>query len=190
MIPVGSETMKRDVVAKRVIQVVACGFGLLGLFAVYMSVSFALIALRDLDRHESLITGPLFLVLGAIMIAVACQSLRRFGPDAIRNVVGLVMFFAWSQLAWFPESSQHSEPRWRSDLAETALVLGSLCLAFLLYRILSRKLIQMTGTAASTEAPQHDVLLTEHDSTCETSKMFQEFLDNSTRGLVTSHDEE
>jgi hypothetical protein len=155
--------MKRDIVAKRVIQAVACGFGLLGLFAVYMSVSFALIALRDLDRHESLITGPLFLVLGGIMIAVAWQTLRRFEPDAIRNVVGLVMFFAWSQLAWFPESSQHSEPCWRSDLAETALVLGSLCLAFLLYRILSRKLIQVTETGASDNGPSFDTNPTEHD---------------------------
>jgi len=145
--------MKRDIVAKRIIQAVACGFGLLGLFGVYMGVSFAVIALRDLDQRELLFTVPLFLLLGGIMIAVAWQTLRRFGPDAIRNVVGLFMFLAWCQLAWFPESSQHSEPRWRHDLLEAALVLGSVCLAFLLYRILSRKLIQMAGTAKSSSDP-------------------------------------
>lgn len=141
--------MKRDIVAKRVIQVVACGFGLLGLIAACMGVSFAVGGIRDSDRRAMLWMAPLFLLLGGIPIAIAWQNLRRFGPNAIRNVVGFFMFLAWSRLAWFPESSQHSEPRWQSDLLEMALVLGPLYLAFLLYRILSRKLIQMTGTGAS-----------------------------------------
>jgi hypothetical protein len=153
--------MKRDIVAKRVIQIVACGFGLLGLFAASMGVCFAVDGIRSSDRSQLFFMPPFFLALGGIGIAIAWQALRRFGPNAIRNVVGFFMFLVWSELAWFPESSEHSEPRGRGHLLEAALVLGSLCLAFLLYRILSRKLIQMTGTGASnngldTNPAQHD----------------------------------
>lgn len=143
--------MKRDIVAKRVIQVIACGFGLLGLVAVCMGVCFAVEGIRNSDRRTLFLMAPQFLILGALPIAVAWQTLRRFGSNAIRNVVGLSMFLAWSRLAWFPESSHHSEPRWQGELLEIALVLGPVCLAFLLYRVLSRKLIQMAGTAATNE---------------------------------------
>lgn len=146
--------MKRDIVAKRVIQVVACGFGLLGLFCVCLAAAFLVTGIWKAEWSLLFLSTPLFLALGGIEIAIAWQALRRFGPTAIRNVVGLFMYFAWSQLAWFPESSHHSEPRWQSDLLEAALVLGPLCLAFLLYRILSRKLVQMTRTAASGNDPR------------------------------------
>jgi hypothetical protein len=141
--------MKRDIVVKLGIQTIATCFGLLGLVSAWGGVSFLVIGMRDSDRSLLFFMPPFFLALGGIGIAVAWQALRRFGPTAIRNVVGFFMFLAWSTLAWFPESSQHSDPRWRSDLLEAALVLGPLCLAFLLYRILSRKLIQMMGTLAS-----------------------------------------
>jgi hypothetical protein len=145
--------MKRDIVTKRAIQVVACGFGLLGLIAACMGVSLAIGGIHDSDRRAMLWMAPQFLLLGGIPIAIAWQALRHFGPNAIRNVVGFFMFLAWSLLAWFPESSQHGEPRWQGELLEIALVLGPLYLALLLYRVLSRKLIQMTGTAIPSNGP-------------------------------------
>ncbi len=153
MIPVGSGAMKRDIVAKRVIQVVACGFGLVGLLWAFGGAGLVVTSVRESEGFWLFITAPFFFVLGGIGIAVAWQALRRFGPNAIRNVVGLFMYLAWSQLAWFPKSSQHGEALWRSHLLEAALVLGPLCLALLLYRILSRKLIQMTEPAALSDGP-------------------------------------
>ncbi len=157
--------MKRDIVAKRMIQIIAFGFGLLGLVAVCMGVSFAVEGIRNSDRRTLFLMAPQFLILGALPIVIAWQTLRRFGPTAIRNVVGLFTFLAWSQLAWFPESSRHSEPRWGSELVEAALVLGPLCLAFLLYRILSRKLILAIGTDASSSGPAPGTNPHEHDLT-------------------------
>jgi hypothetical protein len=159
--------MKRDAIVKLAIQTVAICFGLLGLVSVWGGLSFLVMSIRDSDRSMLFITPPLFLLLGGAGIAVAWQAVRRFGPTAIRNVVGLMAFFAWSMLTWFPESSQDGGPRWRSDLVDAAIVLGSLCLAFLLYRMLSRKLIQMTGTATPSDGPQVDVNSSGHDSMCD-----------------------
>jgi len=150
---IGSEHMKRDIVAKRAIQVVACGFGLLGLYCVCYGFYSAVIGLRDFYRFEAILGAAVCLVLGGVLIAVAWKALSRFGPDVIQSAVALVMLLALSLLPWFPNPSQNDEPRGRGELLEVAMVLGPLCLALLLYRILCRKLIQMTGTDASNDGP-------------------------------------
>jgi hypothetical protein len=157
--------MKRDIVAKRVIQAVACGFGLLGLFCVYDAVYFAVIGIPEPAWHETLIASLLSLIPGGIMLVIAWRALRHFGPNVIRIVVGLVMFLAWFLLARLPLVPRDGGPRWRSNLLNTAIVLGPPCLAFLLYRIISRKLIQMTGTGASDNGPDPNMNPNEHEST-------------------------
>lgn len=122
--------MKRDIAVKRMIQAVACGFGLLGLFAVSMGVCFAVDGIRNSDRSLLFFMPPFFLALGGIGIAIAWQALRRFGPTAIRNVVGPFLYLTWSQLAWFPESWQHGEPRWHSDWLDVVIGSGSCTLHY------------------------------------------------------------
>jgi hypothetical protein len=145
--------MKRAIVAKRAIQVVACGFGLLGLVCAYDGLCSAAGGFRDPSQCETFFTAAVSLIIGGVLIGVAWKALWRFGPNVIQSVVSLVLLVAWSLLAWVPEPSRDNEPRWPGQLLEMALVLGPLYLAFLLYRILSRKLIQITGTAASSDGP-------------------------------------
>jgi len=142
---IGSENMKRDIVAKRAIQTVACGFGLLGLYCACYGFYSGVVGLRDFYRFEAILGAAVCLVLGGVLIAVAWKALSRFGPDVIQSVVALVTLSAWSLLPSIPEPSRPAEPRWLGGLLEMALVLGPLYLAILLYRILCRKLIQMTG---------------------------------------------
>lgn len=141
--------MKRNTIAKFVVQAVALGFGLLGLTWVYIGIYFGVTGIRDSDRFVMFCMTPMFLILGGIVTAVAWQALRYFGPKAIKNVVGLVAFSAYTGMSTFLEPLQEATRHLKGDLYLSATVFIPMLIAFLLYRVLSRKLIEMTGTDTS-----------------------------------------
>lgn len=146
--------MSRNTIAKFVVQGVALGFGLLGLLWVYIGIDFGVTGIRESDRFVMFFMTPMFLILGGIVIAVAWQALRRFGPTAIKNVVGLVMFSAYTAVSTFLDRFQEAA-RKKGDLYFSAMFVIPVLLAFLLYRVLSRRLIEMTETNASNNALNH-----------------------------------
>jgi len=140
--------MKRNAIAKFVVQAVAFCFGLLGLAWVYIGVYAGITSSLDSDLFGMIFMTPMLLILGGIVIAVAWQALRHFGPTAIKNVVGLVVFSAYTAVSTFLERFEEAA-REKGNLYFSALFFIPVLLAFLLYRVLSRKLIEMTETNAS-----------------------------------------
>jgi len=134
--------MKRDKIAKRGIQAIALCFGLYGLMCVYLGVCFAVDGVQDSDRLQAFAMFLMFLGFGGIGIAVAWQALRHFGPNAIRNVVALVIFgmFAVIDMLLSPILDAPEDSRIRPFL-----VLAALFFVFVLYRVLSGNLIELTG---------------------------------------------
>lgn len=136
--------MHKRSIAKLVVQFAAVCFGVLGAMWVYFGCHFAFIGIRDADMFLMLYMTPMFILLGSILLAVVWQALRYFGPEAIRYVVGLGAFLLYSQMAvWLrPFQDATWKLQMRSHHAATFLI--PLLTAYLLYRVLSRKLIGMT----------------------------------------------
>jgi hypothetical protein len=154
---VEGRTMKSKTIVKRVIQAVAVGFGLLGAIWICMGVYFPVVGIRASDLFALFFMTPMFLILGGIVVAIAWQALRHFGPNAIRNVVGLVAYAAYTgAIAWLHPYLEASR-RPKENLWAAAMVFGSMLLVYLLYRTLSRRLIEMTRPDASDQAPDHPV---------------------------------
>lgn len=145
---IGCGKMKRSAIAEFVIQAVALGFGLLGVTWVCLGIYSPVIGIREADLFVMFFMTPMFLILGGIVIAVAWQALWHFGPRAIKCVVGLVAYTAYTGMITFLRSFQEAIRGWKGDLYLSAVFLIPLLLALLLYRVLSRKLIKMTGTDA------------------------------------------
>jgi hypothetical protein len=144
--------MKKSTIVKLVVQAVGCGFGLLGLAWFYLGIEAGVTGIRDSDPFFFM--TPMFLLFGGVLIAVAWRTLRRFGPTAIKNVVGLVAFSAYIAVSTFLERFQEAA-REKGDLYLSALSFIPLLFAFLLYRVLSRKLIEMTETNTSNNGLSH-----------------------------------
>jgi len=147
---IGCGKMKSSAIAKFVVQAVALGFGLLGLIWVCMGLYAPVIGIRHSDLFAMFFMTPMFLILGGIVIAVAWQALRHFGPNAIKNVVGLVAYSAYTAVIAFLDGFQEAV-REKGNLYFSAMCLTPVLLAYLLYRVLSRKLIEMTGMDASSD---------------------------------------
>lgn len=146
--------MKRDKIAKRVVQAIALCSGLCGLMCVYLGARVAVDGVQDSDRLQKFALLLTFLGFGGIDIAVAWQALRRFGPNAIRNVVALVVFglFAVMDMLLSPILDAPEESR-----VKPLLVLAILLLVFVLYRVLSGKLIELTGANKPSNGQNHGV---------------------------------
>ena len=137
--------MKRNAIAKLVVQAVALGFGLLGLMWVCMGIYSAVVGIRESDLFVMFFMTPMFLILGWIVIVVAWQALRHFGPNAIKNVVALIAFAAYGVMSEFLGRFLEATRDLKGNLYRPAIALVPILLAFLLYRVLSRRLIEMTG---------------------------------------------
>jgi hypothetical protein len=146
--------MKRNTIAKLVVQAVALGFGLLGLTWVYCGIVFAVTGIRDSDPFTMFFMTPMFLIFGGIVTAIAWRALRRFGPTAIKNMVGLVVFSVYTAVSTLLDRFQDAA-REKGDLYFAAMFFIPVLLAFLLYRVLSRKLIEMTEMNASNNGSNH-----------------------------------
>jgi cation transport ATPase len=157
--------MNKSKATRLIIQGVGACFGILGLIWVCMGICFAVAGIRDSDLFGMFFMTPMFLILGGIVLAVAWQAVRHFGPNAIKNVVALVAFSAYCVMSLFPEPPQEVTRDLKGKLYLYAAVFVPMLLAFLLYRVLSRKLIEMTGADASHDGLNHAGDPRERDST-------------------------
>jgi len=138
--------MKKNTIAKLAVQAVGACFGILGLMWGYLGCHFAFTGIRDSDLFQMLYMTPMFFVFGGIVITVAWQSLRHFGPKAIQNVVGLVAFTVYSSIFMLLRPFQDATWDLKMRLHHAATFLIPMLLAYLLYRVASRKLIEITTT--------------------------------------------
>ncbi len=148
---IGCGEMKRNKITKFVVQAVALCFGLLGLIWIYLGIYAGVTGIRDSDRFVMFFMTPMFLIFGGIVTAVAWQALRHFGPTAIKNVVALVVLSGYTAVSTFLDRFEEAA-REKGDLYFSALFFIPLLLAFVLYRALSRKLIELTEANASDNA--------------------------------------
>ena len=127
--------MKKNRIAKLVVQTIAIAFGILGLLWVFIGLCFVVDVIRNPDQtpiYFMIISLP----LGGILIAIAWQATRNFGTKAIRNVVGLIVFAIYTYLL-VPKPSQNLTWGFYRFLIP-------IFLAFLLYKLLSKILIKIT----------------------------------------------
>ena len=137
--------MRKDVITKRVIQAIAVCFGFIGLVWIYLSIHVAVTGVRDRDMFKLCMTLML-LIFGGIVVAVAYQNHRRFGPNSIKNVTFLVVFTLYCILKTLVRPYQEAILELEIVLLDLATFLIPLFLAYLLYSVVSRKLIQITET--------------------------------------------
>ncbi len=136
--------MNRRKAAKLIVQAVAAGFGAFGLLWVYCGLHFAVTGLRDTDRFQVFCMTPIFLLMGGIFTVVAWQTLRRFGPKAIKDMVLIIALFAYGSTAALLDQFLGATQNLEKELYQLAAVIMPLVLAWLLYRILSKTLIEIT----------------------------------------------
>ena len=144
--------MKKRTIARLAVQAVGACFGMLGLMWVCLGFHFAFRGIRESDLFQMLYMTPMLFVLGGIVITVAWQSLRRFGPKAIQSVVGLVAFSVYTGIFMLLRPFQEATWDLKMRLHHSATFLIPMLLAYLLYRVLSRKLIEVTNTESITSA--------------------------------------
>jgi hypothetical protein len=137
--------MNRRTITKRIVQAVAVAFGLLGLLWVFGGLLFTVPAIMESDRSV-LFDIPLLLVVGGILLAIAWQNLRRFGPNAIKNVTCLVALTLWGILTSFDRSLESATADSRTALVRMAFFHIPLLVAIIFYVVVSKKLIRITET--------------------------------------------
>ncbi len=137
--------MNQRSIIKLGVQFAAVCFGILGATWVYLGCIFAFKGIRDSNMFLMFYMTPMFILLGAIVLAVAWQALRHFGPGAIRYVVGLGAFMLYSQMVVWLRPFQDATWELKMRLHHAATFLIPLLTAYLLYRVLSRKLIEITS---------------------------------------------
>lgn len=133
--------MKKRTITKLIVQGVAGAFGVLGLMWIFFGFLFAVTSIRQSDRFSMFYMASDLLLFGGICFAIAWQNLRHFGRKSIQYVAGLVAFSVYVGLITLMEPFM--------ELYPSATSLIPLLLAYLLYRVLSRKLIQLTETQSS-----------------------------------------
>lgn len=148
--------MNKRAVTKLIVQAVAVAFGVLGLIWIFIGFHSALLGIRDSDRFRMFFMAPGFLLLGGICVAVAWQSIRRFGPNPIKSVTALVAFSIYVGLTTLVEPFEEAAQDLKMELFPSATFLIPMLLAYLFYRVVSRKLIQLTETESSQPAQQGD----------------------------------
>jgi hypothetical protein len=142
----GENDVNRAEVTRLAAQAVALPFGLFGLFWVYIGLESVLRGI--LERDLGLLSmAAMFLAIGGILVAIAWQNVRHFGARSIRDLTGLLAFAVYicisSLLSPLWGVPTDPGPQFRLLVA----VLLPVFSALFFYRVLSRELIAMTGTA-------------------------------------------
>lgn len=145
--------MKKNTIARLAVQTVGVCFGILGLMWVYLGFHFAFTGVRDSDLFQMLYMTPMFLLLGAIVVTVAWRSIRHFGPKAVQAVTGLLAFSVYTGLMTLLRPFQEATWDLKMRLHHSATFLIPMLLSYLLYRVMSRKLIQLTETESIQPTP-------------------------------------
>ena len=131
---------KRDL-TKLIVQIVATAYGLIGVLWVGIALDSLVIGIKESDLFALFLMTPLLFVLGGILMAVAWQNLRHFGPNTIKNLTFLVVISLYFVLTPLPKPSQ--EATWKTDLLNLTQFLVPILLAFFLYSAISKKLIKI-----------------------------------------------
>ena len=135
----------------------AVAFGVLGLMWIVFGFHFAVLGISESDRFLKFCMAPWFLILGGICVAVAWQSIRRFGPNPIKSVTALVALSVYVGLSTFAEPPEEAVQNLKTELYYLAPCLIPMLLAYLFYRVVSRMLLQLTETDSSQPSQQGDV---------------------------------
>ncbi len=111
-----------------------------------MGIYFGIIGIRDSNSFSVFFMLPVFVISGGIVVLIAWQNLRHFGPTSIRAIVGLLAFAAHSSI--FTLLRPFSDTAWelKMEALHFATFVVPILLAYLLYRVVSRKLIELTET--------------------------------------------
>ena len=152
--------MNKRKATRATLQTVALAFGLIGLYYVYLGLDSTV---RGPWKPESatgfsvgyivfLGMNSIFILGGGILVAIAWQNVRHFGPRSTRNLSGLLAFTSWVCMAILLRPVQDAAQERRMGFLHLVIFLGPQLLAFLLHRVLSEKLVALTGTASD----QHD----------------------------------
>jgi len=137
--------MNTRTVTKLIVQSVAVVFGLLGLLCIGLVPDLVVTGIRDSDPLQTYLMALMFILMGGILVAVAWQAIRRFGPHAIQNVTALVALLAYSIVSEFLDPFQETTSDLRTETHyEFIRFFIPVVIAYLFYRILSRKLIEIT----------------------------------------------
>jgi len=148
--------MRKCTITKLIVQAVAVAFGLLGLMWIFGGFYIAVVGIRELDRFSVFFMIPMSFLLGGIVLAVAWQNLRHFGRESIQNVTALVALLVYTGLMTLVEPFQDATRDLKKELLYSATFLIPVLLAYLFYRVLSRKLIQLTETESSQQTESTD----------------------------------
>ena len=132
--------MNKRNLTKVILKIVATAYLLLGVIWIGMALIFAIIDIKESDLFTLFMTLLSF-VLGGIVIAISWQTLRHFGPNAIKNLTFLVVISLYLVLTPLPKPSQ--EATWKTDILNLTQFLVPILLAFFLYSAISKKLIKI-----------------------------------------------
>ncbi len=141
--------MNKRTITKRIIQAVAVAVGPLGLMWIVFGFHSAVVGFREPDRLFTLCLAPMFVVMGGVVVAIAWQNLRRFGPTSIRNVAALVSLLVGGGLLRLVELFEEATRNLKMHFLQSAVFLIAAFLAYLFYQFLSSKLIQLTEVESS-----------------------------------------
>lgn len=134
--------MKKEIVIKRIIQGAALCMGVMGVIWVYLGLHFLFTGISGKDLFGILLMSPLFLSFGIVFILIAVQNLRSFGADSIKSVLFVICFMLYGTIS--RSLFQYRYIGWPVE-AKILAPLLPLLLVCLLYSLISRKLIRMTG---------------------------------------------
>jgi len=124
---------------------VGAGFGILGLMWICFGCWLVLTSIRESELFQMLCMASAFFIFGGIAIVAGWQSIRYFGTKAIQSVVALVAYSVYIGLLMlrsFLPITLDQKMRLHSFVTFFVPVL----IAYLLYRVLTRKLIEITET--------------------------------------------
>jgi hypothetical protein len=149
--------MNKAKATRLTLQTVALAFGLLGLYYIYLGLDSTV---RGPWKPESdigfFLDGILFLGMNSIFIlgggavvAIAWKNLRHFGARSVRNLSGLLAFAAWIGMSVFLLPVETAAREARTGFRHFVISLSPILLAFLLHRVLSKKLVAMAGTTSA-----------------------------------------
>jgi len=136
--------MNKGTLTKLIVQCVAVIFGLIGLLWISLVPDLVVTGIRDSDRFQTFLMALMFIFMGGILLAVAWQAIRHFGPNAIRNVTALVVLLAYSIMSEFLDPFEETTSELKTETHyEFIKFFIPVVIAYLFYRALSRKLIEI-----------------------------------------------